>query len=233
MAETETALVAYEPSTSPGDVLAQAQALTISGEETAELAIELRDGIKALLAEIEGAYRPHIQRAHQLHAGLCAELRERGAVPRTALDLVNEKIGAYELRRRQAEEAERRRIAEQQAREAAERREAEARAAALISPEQAEDVRAMPLDHFAEPAPAQVTTPTKARGVSVTPKYVAELTDLVELVTFAVKHPAMLALLVAPNQAGLDSLVKQQGEKFAIPGVKRVLAGTTVRSTKR
>lgn len=223
------------PVLAEGDVLAQATALEISGEETAEIAVELREGIKALLDEIDAGYRPHIQRAHELHKGLCAELRERGATARVALDLINGKIGRYEIARQQAEEQARRAAVEAEARAAAERREAEAREAALVSPAQAEDVRAMPLEHFTDPAAltTAVATPAKTKGVSVTLDYEAELTDLRALVEFALANPALLAVCVGPNLDGLNLLVKQQGAAFAIPGVRRVPKAPTVRSTRR
>jgi hypothetical protein len=225
------ALVVIPPIEGEGDVLQQAQDCEIGGPETAEIAVELREGIKALIAEIDGAFRPHIKRAHELHAGLCTELRERTAVPKAALDVVTTKIGDYEIARKQAEEREQRKAAEQQAREAAARREAEAQAAAVYSPTQAEDIRQMPVEHFAEPVTTPATTAPRTKGVAVTLAYEAQLTDLAALVAFAHTHPAMMAVVLAPNQAGLDLLVKQQG--FAIPGVKRVPKGPQVRSTRR
>lgn len=234
MTEDNTqALVVIPPVEGEDDVLQQAQECEIGGPETAELAVELREGIKALIAEIDGAFRPHIQRAHQLHAGLCTELRERTATPRAALDVVTTKIGTYEVARAQAEERERRQQAEQQAREAAARREAEAQQAALISPTQAEDIRAMPVEHFAEPVTRPATVAAKTKGVAVTISYEAELTDLRALVEFALANPAMMAVCLAPHQSGLDLLVKQQGEAFNIPGVRRVPKGPQVRSTRR
>jgi len=229
----DTQLVVVPPVAGESDVLAEAEAVTISGPETMELAIDTREGIKALIREIDGAFRPHIQRAHALHSGLCQELRERSAVPVAALSLVTTKIGNYEIDRQRAEERERRAQAEQQAREAADRREGEAALAALISPRQAEDIRSMPVEHFAEPVTTPTTTAPRTKGVAVTLSYEAELTDLALLVAFAHANPAMMAVVLAPNQAGLDLLVKQQGDAFAIPGVKRVPKAPQVRSTRR
>lgn len=230
---TTEGLVVVPPVEGEADVLADAQAITISGPETMELAIDTREGIKALIREIDGAFRPHIARAHELHSGLCQELRERSAVPVAALSLVTTKIGNYEVDRQRAEERERRAQAEAQAREAERRREAEAAAVAVYSETQAEDIRSMPVEHFAEPVTQPTTTAPKVKGVAVTVGYEAELTDLALLVAFAHANPAMMAVVLAPNQAGLDLLVKQQGEAFAIPGVKRVPKAPQVRSTRR
>jgi hypothetical protein len=231
---TTEGLVVVPPVEGEADVLADAQAITISGPETMELAIDVREGIKDLIKEIDSAFRPHIQRAHALHAGLCQELRERSAVPVAALAVVTTKIGNYEIDRQRAEERERRAQAEAQAREAERRREAEAREAEAVGRVvQAEDIRAMPVEHFAEPVTQPTTTAPKVKGVAVTLGYEAELTDLMALAQFAVKNPPLLAVLLAPNQAGLDLLVKQQGDAFNIPGVKRVPKAPQVRSTKR
>jgi hypothetical protein len=231
MTEDLVVLTLQAPVLQDGDVLAQATDLAITGIETQELAIELREGIRALIAEIDGGYRPHIQRAHELHAGLCAELRERTALPKQALALVNGKLADYETQRRLAAEAEARARWAQQQREAEWRRDQEALAAG--TQEAAQLVRETPLEAFVAPVVTPPTVAPKGKGVAVTLSYQAELTDLAALAAFAVANPALLALCLAPNQAGLDALVKQQGESFAIPGVKRVAKAPVVRSTRR
>jgi len=105
MTEATTELVVVPPVQGEADVLVDAQALDISGPETMGLAIEVREGVKALIAEIESAFRPHIQRANALHKGLCAELNARNAGPRAALGIIDGKIGDYEMARRRPKSA--------------------------------------------------------------------------------------------------------------------------------
>ena len=213
------------------DALVQAQHVEIDGPETMELAIETREGIRTLLREIDEAFRPHIARAHTLHRGLCDELRSRTAVPMQALALLDRKISDYEVGRRVAEEAERRRVTDLALREALERREATAQALADTDPAEAASVRQTPVEHFT--TAISLPPSSKPKGVAVTVSYVAELTDLKALVEFALAHPMLIGVVLAPNQSGLDALVKQQGEGFNIPGVKRVPKAPVVRSTRR
>jgi len=231
--ETLVALTLQAAVLQDGDVLMQAHGLEIDGPETAELAVELREGISALLSEIDAGYRPHIARAHELHKGLCAELRERSAAPTQALQVVNHKLATYELARRQAEEAARREAEAQAEREALARREAEAQAAAVYGPAAAESVRSQSLDDYRAPVTSSPLVAAKTRGVAVTVAYEAQVTDLAALAAFALANPALLALVLAPNQAGLDTLVKQQGEAFSVPGVARVPKAPVVRGTRR
>jgi len=215
------------------DLVTDARALQVTGPETAEMAVEFRDGVQALLDEIEGAYRPHISRAHTLHKGLCAELRTRQAPAQQALIILNGALAAYEITRRQRVEAAERERVRRETEAAIEEREAEAKAVEAVDPAMAEDIRTAPLEQFAMPGVPVPAVEQKAAGVAVTVPYVAELTDLAALVAFAHTHPEMLALVVAPNQAGLDLLVKQQGASFSIPGVKRVAGVAIVRRTRR
>jgi len=90
----------------------------------------------------------------------------------------------------------------------------------------------MPLDTFVAPTTSVKRTASASKGVAVSVSYAAELTDLRVLAEYAVGHPNLLALLIGPNQAGLDALVKQLGESFDIPGVRRVPKAPVVRSTR-
>jgi hypothetical protein len=215
------------------DVVADARALVITGPETAEMAVEFRDGVQALLAEIEGAYRPHIQRANLLHKGLCAELRERQAPATQALLVVNAALSVYEIDRRKRAEAVERERQRREAEAAAEEREAEAKAVETVDPTMAAQIRTTPLSDFAMPIAQPAPVEERAKGVAVSVPYVAELTDLAALVDFAAKNPAMMALVLQPNQQGLDLLVKQHGASFSIPGVKRVAGVAIVRRVRR
>jgi hypothetical protein len=215
------------------DLVTDARGLQVTGPETAEMAVEFRDGVQALLAEIEGAYRPHIQRANQLHKGLCAELRARQAPAQHALIVINGALAAYEMERRQRVEAAERERLRREAEAAAEEREAEAVAVETVDPTMAAHIRLAPLSDFAMPAARVTPVEERAKGVAVSVPYVAELTDLAALVAFAQANPAMMALVLQPNQQGLDLLVKQHGESFNIPGVKRVAGVAVVRRVRR
>lgn len=206
----------------------------ITGPETAEVAVGLRDDVKALLAEIEAGYRPHIAQANALHKGLCAELKTRSARPRAVLDALNTMLASYELERRQREEQQAR--AEEAARVAAAEamRKAESDAAAAAGDHAlALSIASAPVEEFAAPVAVVPAKTEKVSGISVTQTYEAELTDLAQLVAFAHANPAMMAMVVGPNVDGLNALVKQLGEKFAIPGVRRVPKTPSVRSTGR
>jgi hypothetical protein len=105
MAKTET-LVVFEPATHID--LAEVATWVVDGPETAELAVEYREGVKALIREIEAGYKPHVARAHAAHKALCEELRLRLLPCTVALDALNRAIGSYEVARQRAEEKARR-----------------------------------------------------------------------------------------------------------------------------
>ena len=227
-----TELVPFEPTT-PLD-LAELATFNIDGPETAELAVEFREGVKLLIKEIDDAYRPHISAAHKLHKGLTTELNTRLAEPKKALDALTRAIGTYELDRA--------------AREARARREAEAAALKQAAADRAKDaeaqrakgnealaksIEAAPIEQFV--LPVVVPRAPKTAGVAVSVTYEPQVEDLDALLRFALTDevPATLrALLVSPNMRGLQSLVDQMGESFNVPGVSRVMRAPTVRSTR-
>ena len=223
-------LVRFQPT---GTVdLDDAQSFAVTGPETAEIAVELREGIKALIVEIEAAYQPHIATAHKLHKALLAELATRTEHPRVALQSLNTALGRYELDRQQAETRARVEAEAEALRAAEEQRAADAqRAREAGDTKLAASIESAPVEDWVAP-PAPVRTPPKTKGVAVTQSYEVELTNLALLVEFAWKHPQMMVLCLAPNYEGLNALCKQTGEKFNIPGVKRVMKTTSVRSTR-
>jgi len=225
-----TELVAFEPATAID--LAEVATWVVDGPETAALAVEYREGVKALIAEIEAGYKPHVARAHAAHKALCEELRQRLLPATLALDALNRAIGGYEWTRRQAEEKARRDA------EAAARAQAEADRAADAAAQRAKgqealarDIEAAPVEEFMAPVVVPVSAPTA--GVAVTVRYMPEVTDLAALVAYAAAHPTMDAIVLTPNFKGLQALVDQMGEAFNVPGVRRVAAPAVVRSTRR
>ena len=71
---TPTDLTTWTPTTDVN--LADLATFSITGPETAEIAVEYREGVKALIAEIEAVYRPHIKRAHAAHKAIVGFIRE-------------------------------------------------------------------------------------------------------------------------------------------------------------
>lgn len=199
-------LVVFQPTTIV-DVIGLTLTV-ISGPETLEMAIAAREDVKALLAEIDAGYRPHIQRAHEAHKALVAELKTRSELATQALHALNTEIGRY--------------TTAQRAREERERQENERKAREAIA--QGEPIETA----IAKLTPVAMTT---TAGVAVSETVSVELVDLALLVQFAHEHPHMMALCLQPNEAGLTTLAKQMGKSFNVPGVKRV-TGTSVRSTR-
>jgi hypothetical protein len=228
-----TELVRFEPATAID--LAEVATWVVDGPETAALAVEYREGVKALIAEIEAGYKPHVARAHAAHKALCEELRQRLLPATVALDALNRAIGGYEWTRKQAEEQARRDA------EAAARAQAEADRAADAAAQRAKgqealarDIEAAPVEEFMAPVVVPVSTPTP--GVAVSVRYVPEVFDFAALLAYASGPEVPVALrnlLVLANEKGLQLLADQMGEGFAVPGVRRVAAPAVVRSTRR
>jgi hypothetical protein len=232
MPKTET-LVAFEPTTAID--LAEVATWVVDGPETAELAVEYREGVKSLIAEIEAGYKPHIARAHQAHKALCDELRTRLLPCTIALDALNRALGNYEWTRTQLADKARRDAEAKALADAEAARKADAEAQRAKGHEAlARDIEASPVEEFMGPVVLPVSV--KTGGVAVTVTYTYEVTDFDALVAFAASGEVttpLRALLLAPNDKGLQALVAQMGEAFAVPGVTRVPKTPTVRSTRR
>lgn len=226
-------LVKFEPQTVID--LVEVAAFVITGPDSAEIAVEYREGVKALVAEIEAAYRPHVARAHQAHKALLADLQARLLPAKVALDAITRALGNYELQRRQREEQLRRDAEAAAIREAEENRAKDAEAARRKGDEAlARDIEASPTDEFM--APVVVPREAKTAGVAVEQRYGIEVTNLGVLLAYAMRDDVpetLRALLVQANEKGLQSLCDQMGESFAVPGVRRVALGPSVRSTRR
>lgn len=227
-----TDLVVFEPTTTVD--VAELASFTISGPETAELAVAYREDVKALIREIEAGYKPHIARAFATHKALTTELNTRLLQPKLALDALTKAIGLYELDRVKREEKARRDAEAAALKQAAADRAKDAEAQRAKGNEAlAKDIEAAPVEEFM--APVVVARETKTAGVAVTVTYEPQVEDLDALLRFALSDevPATLrALLVSPNLRGLQSLVDQMGEGFNVPGVSRVMRAPTVRSTR-
>jgi len=227
---TETTLVPFTPTVAVD--LAEVATFAVSGPETCELAVAYREDVKALIAEIESGYRPHIAAAHTVHKGLLAELNARLTPAKIALDALTRAIGSYEVARRWREEQARREAEAAALREAERNRAADAEAQRAKGYEEAaREIERAPVEEFM--APVVVTPERPTAGVAVTASFEPQVTDLGLLLRFAVEHPAMTSMLVEPNLKGLQALVTQLGEGFNIPGVTRVAKAPVVRSTRR
>jgi hypothetical protein len=228
-----TELVVFEPTVAID--LQEVATWVVDGPDTAALAVEYREGVRALIREIEEGYKPHIARAHQTHKALCAELTSRLLPAKLALDALNRAIGSYELARSQREEKARREAEAHALAEAERHRALDAEAQRAKGNEAlARDIEAAPVEEFM--APVVVPAETKTKGVAVSVTYEPQVEDLGALLRFALGDdvpPALRALLVQANMRGLQSLVDQMGEGFNVPGVVRVMRAPTVRSTAR
>lgn len=229
MAKTET-LVVFEPATHID--LAEVATWVVDGPETAELAVEYREGVKALIREIEAGYKPHVARAHAAHKALCEELRLRLLPCTVALDALNRAIGSYEVARQRAEEKARRDAEAAALADAEAARASDAEAARLRgNTALAASIASAPVEEFM--APVVVPPTRKTSGVAVTVTYEPVVEDFDALLQFAAaSDSAMRPLLVQANLKGLQALVDQMGEGFNVPGVTRVMRTPTVRSTR-
>jgi len=229
MPKPET-LVVFEPATHID--LAEVATWVVDGPETAELAVEYREGVKALIREIEAGYKPHVARAHAAHKALCDELKMRLLPCTIALDALNRAIGSYEVQRLRAEEKARRDAEVAAIEQATRDRAADAEAQRAKGNEAlAASIAASPVEEFMQPV--VVPTTKKTSGVAVTVTYEPQVEDFDALLQFAAaSDSAMRPLLVQANLKGLQALVDQMGEGFNVPGVTRVMRTPTVRSTR-
>ena len=95
-------------------LVGQATALVVEDQAGLVRASGFRQGVKALIAEIESTFGPLKKKAHDAHKAIVAEENRQLARPKEALELVNRAMGVYEGRQRREQQ-----IAEARAAEAA------------------------------------------------------------------------------------------------------------------
>lgn len=224
-----------------GDLVAQADALTVSSQSEYESAARFLVAIKALLAKVAETFDPVVLAAHRAHKA-AVEARRKHADPLEAAEWrVKTTMARYlteqeRLRReeaarleREAREAEARRIAaERREYEEARLKAAEALEEAGMH-EEADAVLSEPMPE-PDPIPPPPPSPTIARptaaGIAVRETWSAEVTDLAALVRAIAAGQAPLTLVRA-SSAALGQWARATKGSVAIPGV-RVVSGTGI-----
>lgn len=193
--------------------------LKIVDQSSYDGAVMLMRAAQGLRDEAEAHHRPMISAAHKSHQAACAGLKRIDEPLSTAFTTIKSKIAKWDNDQRLIEAERLRTIqAAEDLRRAEEfERELEAAEAAGAPPEEVQM-----LIEEAERAPVIVPTMpasyTRAKGVSVKPKYSAEVTNMRMFIDAVVKNPQYLSLLQV-NQTAIDKLARALEENFQIPGV--------------
>jgi hypothetical protein len=207
----------------------QATAMVVADQGGYDQATEALKVVKGLASQISETFDPIISAAHAAHKIACDQ-RKRLLDPLTQAELlIKRKVGSF------LDEQERLRLAEQRRLEEEERKRAEEEALATAianeaalkeagaAPEEIDAQTALLLDE----APAQVAPvlarPTfqKAAGVSATPRYSAEVTNLKELMKAVLEGKAPENCIIA-DMTVLNGLARSLKDHLRYPGVKLV-----------
>jgi hypothetical protein len=198
------------------EIVTEAKALKITTAEENETAAGLCKTLKAFQAEIEGSYRPLVEKAHEAHKAILAELKSQLKPFEEGEKYLKAGMLSWAT-------AERERIAKAR-REAEEKARKEAEEAALAEAEYleatgdqagAEAVISAPLTV----APVAVETVAKAEGTSIRETYKARVVNIKAL-CLAIAQGAVPAEYVEPNMAALNSLARMAKQAMAVPGVE-------------
>ncbi len=216
------------------DVIQGAGELVIRGEDDLKLASFIIGGIKDLLDEAEGIFKPVAQATDFAHKKAVAAWNKVRNPLKAALAEVKGKVGDHHNEIRiAAEKARRKAEAEERAREE------EQRLAAAVQLEEAghEEAAEILLETPAPIAKPMISTPPppKTKGMGIGTKYTAVVVDKLALVRHCADSSMahrMTDLLLMVNQPALNRIASERKEDFILPGCELVV-DTTVSSRRR
>ena len=203
-------------------IVEEAKALKIANAEDNAKAAGLCKVLKGFQSEIEGSYRPLVEKAHEAHKAILAELKSQLAPYQEGEKALKAAMIAWDT-------AERERIAKAR-REAEEKARKEAEEAALAEAAfleatgdkaGADAVISAPL----AVAPVAVETVEKAEGTTFREIWSAEVVDIKAL-CLAIAQGAVPPEYVTANLPALNSMARMAKQTFAVPGCRAVMGRT-------
>jgi hypothetical protein len=203
-------------------IVEEAKALRITSAEDNAKAAGLCKVLKGFQAEIEGSYRPLVEKAHEAHKAILAELKSQLKPYEEGEKYLKGLMIAWDS-------AERERIAKAR-REAEEKARKEAEEAALAEAEYLEATgdKAGADAALSAPlvvAPVVVEAVEKAEGATFRELWSAELVDIRALCR-AVADGVVPAEYVSANMPALNGVARMMKQAFAVPGARAVMART-------
>jgi hypothetical protein len=199
----------------------RAKALIVTTDEEYAAGATLLQEIKSLRNQVNAAFDPIIKAAHATHKKAISSKKEVEAPLETAERAIKGTMGEW------AAEKERLRLqAEREAAEAARKAQdaldrAEALKTKVARERAAEAARAAQIEKEETSKVAAAASKTKAKGVSTSKRYSAQVHDLGALIKFVSANPSFRNLL-EPNMTALNGLARAQKDHFSIPGVRAV-----------
>ncbi len=210
------------------DVIQGAGELVIRGEDDLKLASFIIGGIKDLLDEAEGIFKPVAQATDHAHTKAVAAWNKVRNPLKAALAEVKGKVGDHHNDIRiAAEKARREAEAEERAREE------ERRLAAAVQLEEAghEEAAEALLEAPAPITKPMISTPPppKTAGMGIGTSRTAKVVSLLALQIFVAANPEWMSVLM-PDQRRLDKLARDAKDKPSghelLPGVELVVEAT-------
>ena len=195
----------------------QVQKLTISTNAEYLDACELAKTIKLLRAEIDATFDPVIQKAYAAHKEAVATKRKFDGPLNDAEAIVKARIGHWLEERERKDQEEELRL-QKLAQDAEEQRQLEAAAMLDDLGETAEANKLLEETVLAPPVILAPSTP-KVAGVSMTARYSAEVTNLLELVKAVAAGKAPLQCLKA-DTVFLNAQARAMRQALSYPGVR-------------
>ncbi len=195
----------------------QAKAIVIiTDNETYIKADEILQNIAALQKEIDAAFDPIINKAHQAHKEAIAQKKKAEAPLQEAAGILKPRMAEY-----RAEQERLRQEAERIAREEAARREEEDRinAAADLEAQGETEAAAQVLDTPAPVVAPKVASFTPRTATKFRTQYSATVTNLQMLIK-AVAEGKVPIQALTPNTPFLNTMARNMKETLNYPGVK-------------
>jgi len=211
-------MIDADPVVAPGvtaDALAlpsQARAFAITDDDSYTRVAEFLKGIKALRAEIASTFDPHIKRAHEAHASLCAEKRHAEQAAVEAEQIVKGLMVEWKAAQETQRLLDTKRLTEQAVDQIL---------GHAVAAEAAGDVEAVEDALASTPTVAVATATPKVEGVKFTERWSARVTNFAALVAHVATHPHLLGLLL-PNTTALNLQARSLKRQLQIPGVEAV-----------
>lgn len=205
----------------------RARGITIASDVSYVEAGEMLKGIKALRKEVDAAFDPIIQKAHEAHKEACGQKRKAETPLLEAEQILKRGLVAYETEQERLRRAEQRRLQEE-ARIAEEQRCVE-EAAALEAQATAtgdESLRAEAEQLISEPvaAPAVYVPPStpKVSGISYRENWRIDPNVDIKALCLAVAQGKQPTSLILANVTALNGLARSLKGQMSVPGVKVV-----------
>ena len=197
-------------------IVSQANALTVTNPEEAQIAFDLRKAAKSFVSRVEAFFEPHKKRAKAAHAGLCDDEKKELAPATAAITIIDVKLSLYQDVQRLKQEKERQELAAKARKDAEDKALADAQAAHDAGEkDEAEAILAAPVSIPAVAAPKSV----KLEGGSFRTEYYGVVTDKAAFIRAASENAGLHGLLEVP-QGALNKFAASTKGAMQIPGLR-------------